>query len=222
MVGRPGLDVHPATLRPASGPARDLSHELEGPLRGAKVGQMQPGVRIHDADHGHVREVQPLRDHLGPEQDVDLAPCHALEHAVVGPLRARRVQIHPDDPRLGKAQGQEMLELLGPEPPHALRLLAAHAARCGNRLLMAAVMAPQGGWGLVHGEGDRATGAVTHGAAGRALQERGEATAIQQQNHLLLSREGATHGLVEHLGPRDPARLGDALGDAQIHDFDRR
>src|SRR6267143_5528690 len=37
MIGPPGLDVYPASLRPASGPARHLCHELESPLGRAEV-----------------------------------------------------------------------------------------------------------------------------------------------------------------------------------------
>ena len=36
-------------------------------------------VRIDDAHERHVRKVEPLRDHLGAEQDVDLAARHLVE-----------------------------------------------------------------------------------------------------------------------------------------------
>ena len=103
---------------------------------------MKPRIRVHDAHHGHVREVQPLRDHLRPEQDVDLSLRHALEHPMVRPLGARRIQVHAGDTGLGEPETDEMLELLGPQAPHALGFLPAQLADGGNRLLVAAVVAP--------------------------------------------------------------------------------
>jgi choline dehydrogenase-like flavoprotein len=46
------------------GPAGHLREQLERPLRGAEVRQVQAHVRVHHPDQRHVREVQPLRDHL--------------------------------------------------------------------------------------------------------------------------------------------------------------
>src|SRR5690242_6746236 len=132
------------------------------PPFGTKIGQVQRRVRVDHADDGDVGEVQPLGDHLRAEQDVDLGPGHALQHAVVRPLRAGRIQVHARDARGRKPQPNEMLQPLGPEPSHALALLAAYPAGAGDRLLVAAVMASQRRRRLVHGEGDRAMRALAH------------------------------------------------------------
>ena len=221
MIGRPGLDVDAASSRPPPGPAGHLRHELEGPLGRTEVREMEPGVRVDDPDHGHVGKIQPLRDHLRPEQDVDRSLLHALEHPMVRPLRARRVQIHAGDPRLGESETDEMLELLGPQAPHPLRLLAAQPADGGNNLLVTAVVAPQRSRCLMHREGDGAAGAGAHIAAGGTLQVRREAASVQEEDHLLAPSEGAAHGLVERHGPWYPAGVGYPLGAAQVDHRDR-
>src|SRR5439155_4226261 len=86
---------------------------------------------------------------------------------------------------------------------------------------VAAVVAPQRGWRLMHGEGDGAAGAGGHVAAGGTLQVRREAAAVQEQDHLLAPSEGAAYGLVERHGPRYPAGVGYPLGPAQVDYLDR-
>src|SRR5213592_2575533 len=147
--------------RPPFGPrpARPATCATSWNVRSAaRKSEMKPRIRVHDAHHGHVREVQPLRDHLRPEQDVDLSLRHALEHPVVRPLGARRIQVHAGDTGLGEPETDEMLELLGPQASHALGFLPAQPADGGNRLLVAAVVAPECGRRLVHRERDGAAG----------------------------------------------------------------
>ena len=50
----------------------DLRQELEGALCRAEVGQVERTVGRDDADHRHVREVEPLGDHLRTQQDLHL------------------------------------------------------------------------------------------------------------------------------------------------------
>ena len=57
MVGLARLDEHPARLVAASGPPRDLRQELERALRGTEVGEVQRGIRQHDADQRHAGRV---------------------------------------------------------------------------------------------------------------------------------------------------------------------
>src|SRR5439155_490056 len=111
-------------------------------------------------------------------------------------------------PRLGESETDEMLELLGPQAPHPLRLLAAQPADGGNNLLVTAVVAPQRSWCLMHREGDGAAGAGAHIAAGGTLQVRREAASVQEEDHLLAPSEGAAHGLVERHGPWYPVGVG--------------
>ena len=70
-----------STPCPATGAARDLSEQLEGPLARAEVRQVQREVRVNDADQRHVREVQALRDHLRADEHVELAASKGAENA---------------------------------------------------------------------------------------------------------------------------------------------
>ena len=128
------LDDHLAALRPAPRAARDLAQELEAPLGRAEVRQVDPDVRVDDADERHVREVEPLRDHLRAEENVDLAAPHAIENLGVRPLAARRVDVHARDARGRKALGEQPLDLLRAQPAlaHALRRRTCGTSRRGG------------------------------------------------------------------------------------------
>src|SRR5207244_180388 len=67
------LHEHFARGFTAAGPSRDLRQQLESPFAGAAIRQVQGQIRIDDADQRDVWEMQALRDHLRPDQDVDLA-----------------------------------------------------------------------------------------------------------------------------------------------------
>jgi hypothetical protein len=54
----------------------------------------------------------------------------------------------------------------------------------------------------MYGEGDAARRALQHLAARNALQEVGEASTIQQQDHLLPSRQPIGDGIVKQFRPR--------------------
>src|SRR5437762_14134169 len=102
----------------------------------------------------------------------------------MGPLGARRIQVHPCDAGRGEPQRDEVLELLGPEPPHSLGLRAALAAGERDRLLVAAVVTAQRGGRLVDREGDGAVRTLAHVAARRTLEERGEPPPVEPQDLL--------------------------------------
>src|SRR6185437_1135232 len=106
---------HAPSLRPAPRATGDLSHKLERPFAGPKVGEMEPGVGIDHPYHGHVGKIQALRDHLGAEQDVHVSARDTLQDVVMGPLAGGRVEVHPRDAGPRKPEANEMLELLSPE-----------------------------------------------------------------------------------------------------------
>ena len=136
------------------------------------------------------RKVETLGDHLGTEENIDLAPRHAFEDAVVRPFRTGGVEVHPRDPCFGKSQRNEMLELLRPDPAHPLCFVGAHVTDRRDRLFMAPIVTAQGRRCLVHGEGDRAARAFTHVPASRALQVGGETSAVEEQDDLIPLLEG--------------------------------
>src|SRR5450432_240401 len=63
--------------------AGDLREQLEGALARAKIRLVQRGVRVNDADERDVRKMQPLRDHLRADEDVNLARAKIAEDAPV-------------------------------------------------------------------------------------------------------------------------------------------
>src|SRR5258705_13942560 len=164
---------------------------------------MQARLGVHDADDGAVGKVEPLRDHLRAQQDVDLAARNALQDVMMGPFARRRIEVHPRDPGAGIAQPDEVLELLRAEPAQALRRVAADSADLGDRLLVPAVVAPHAGWGVVYRERDSALRAPRHVAARGTLDERREPAAIEQQDDLLAALQSTRDGGIECLAPRN-------------------
>src|SRR5437763_16974947 len=100
------------------------------------------------------------------------------------PLGAGGVQVHARDAGRGEPQPHEVLELLRAEAAHALGLLAAHAARGGNRFFVTAVMAAESGWRLVHGTRDVAVRAVAHVASDSTLHVLSERPGVQVHDNL--------------------------------------
>ena len=68
-----------ATRGAASSPPGDLSQHLKRSLCGPDVRQEEIGVGVDDSDGSDVRQVQPLRDHLGANQDVDVVAQHLCQ-----------------------------------------------------------------------------------------------------------------------------------------------
>ena len=95
--------MHLAGHVPAAGPARDLGQQLERPLARPEIGHVQAQIGVDDAHQRHVREMQPLGDHLRPDQDVDLPGPEVAQDPVVGVLARGHVRIHALDPAPGEA-----------------------------------------------------------------------------------------------------------------------
>jgi hypothetical protein len=83
VIRRTGLHEHPPARLSSTGPASHLGNQLERPLRSPKIGKMKPDIGVDDANYGDAGEVEPLGDHLGTEEQIDLSPSHRLENAPV-------------------------------------------------------------------------------------------------------------------------------------------
>src|SRR6267154_1380276 len=201
VIGRARLYEHPAAARPPPRPSCHLRHKLECALAGPEIGEMEAGIGVHDADDGDVGKVEPLRDHLRAQQDVDLAARNTLQDVMVGPFARRRIEVHPRDPGAGIAQPDEVLELLRAQAPQALCRLAAHDAGIRYSLFVTAVMTPHRGRRLMHREGDRALGTTWHVAARGTLDERREPATIEQKDDLLAALQSTRDGGIECLAP---------------------
>src|ERR1035437_353370 len=86
----------------ATGATGDLREKLEGAFARSKIRLMQRGVRVNDADERDVREMQPFRDHLRADENVNFARTKIAEDVAVIVLALHRVGVHALDTRLGK------------------------------------------------------------------------------------------------------------------------
>ena len=82
---------------PSPCPTGDLRQQLEGSLTGAEVGSVQADVRIDDANKSHIGKIEPLGNHLGADENIDLAGAEFPEHLAIRSLPAHRVGIHSRD-----------------------------------------------------------------------------------------------------------------------------
>src|SRR5262249_9687436 len=128
------LDEDAAALRPTPRAPGHLTQELKAALGSAEVREVDADVGVDDAHERHVGEVESLRDHLRPEEDVDLATAHAIEDLGVRPLGAGRIDIHARNARRGKALGEHPLNLLRAEPSLTHDSAAAAIAAAPRRL----------------------------------------------------------------------------------------
>ena len=190
-----GLDDHRARVLPSPRPPRHLGHELEGPFMGPHIGEAHQVVRIEDAHHAHMVEIQSLGHHLGTHQDVDTAFPETGQQAVHGVLAPHGVLVHPPDAGLGEQRGQFLLDLLRAEAQH-LQARAAAAATDGGRWIMAtAVVAAQLVLLLVVGQAHVALVTLGDPAAGLALPHRHVAAPVLEDDGLLSTVQGLLHGV---------------------------
>jgi len=94
---------------------------------------VQGRIRVDHPHHRDVRKIEPLGDHLGADQDVDLPPPHPLENPVMAHLEV----VVSRSIRAMRAAGtawREPLQLLVPSP--RFRTVSAphlgHAAGTGS------------------------------------------------------------------------------------------
>src|SRR3990172_835399 len=107
-----GLHYDLASFRTAACPAGHLRQELECPLTGTEVGEMQGSICKEDTDQCYVRKVQALCDHLRPDKYVCLLILHALKDAHMGASLGSCIPVHPDYPCIRKEFLQIFLDPL--------------------------------------------------------------------------------------------------------------
>jgi len=111
-----GLDDHPPGMLAPPSPSGNLGQKLEGPLRGAKIREIQGDVRQDDAYEGDLGKVMPFGDHLRAHDDVDFLPAEGVEQLFVRPPAVHGVAVHAADPGGGE-----------PLPYFLLQTFRAHA-----------------------------------------------------------------------------------------------
>src|SRR5207247_11181436 len=92
-----------------------LREQLKGPFAGSEIWLVQAEVGVNDADQRDVRKVQPLRNHLRADEDVDLPGAKIAEDAPVIVLGLQRVRIHAAHARVREQFRERVLDLFRAE-----------------------------------------------------------------------------------------------------------
>ena len=153
MLRAVGLDHRVAGPVAAPRAAHRLGEELVRPLRSPLVGQVERDVRGHDAHQRHLRDVEPLRDEAGPDEDVRPPGRETVEDALGGALALRDVPIQPRHPEAREPLPDLALHPLRPASEVADARRRAHGAPAGDRPRASAVVAAQRRPGLVVDQG---------------------------------------------------------------------
>ena len=193
MPRRKRLYHHVAGLDAAPGPARHLGQKLEGALGCAEIGNAQRRIRGQDPGKGHVREIEPLGYHLGPDENVGPAGAEIGQYLLVRALARRDVEVHPGDAGSGKEPAGHLLHALGPDAAPVQMPRAALGACGRHRAPRAADVAAQDAVGAVQRHSDRTVFARLHVPALFARNDRREAAAVQQEHRLLAVAQSVAH-----------------------------
>ena len=188
---RERLHVHLALDFAAPGATRHLRQQLKRPLTRSEVRDVQTQVGVDDPDQCHVWEVQPFRNHLRADEDVDFSGAKIAEDAAVILLALERVRVHPLDARRGETFLQRGLDLLRAQPGKPDRHVAALRLRTlfRSRLDVAADVAHQLLCRAMVRQRHAAVRALRHETALRALQRTRPTTPVEEQHHLLVFLE---------------------------------
>ena len=104
---------------------------------------MQTYIRIDDSDERDVGKIQTLRNHLGSNQDVDLAGSEFTQHLGIGTSLLHGVGIHPGNLGTRKGAADPFLHTLGSDSRVTDAGITALRAPIRGRRGMAAEMAGQ-------------------------------------------------------------------------------
>ena len=130
----------------SAGAAGHLLHHLERPLVGSEIGVVEQRVGAEYAHDAHMGEVEPLGNHLCADEYLTLLLFEVGDNLLVGFAAAGGVEVHAGDGPSRKRAGNLLLDALGAEAVYGNGGLAAGRAAGGHLLLVAAVVAHEGGW----------------------------------------------------------------------------
>ena len=153
-------------------------------LVGPEVRIVQHSIRIDDAHHTDLVEVQALRNHLRANENVSPSGGKVRDDALVGIPRTGGVEVHAGDMGFGKDFAHLLLYLLRAVAarPEVCRFTAR--ALCRNTVRETAVVAGQLVQLAVVGQRYVTVLAGGHPTTLAALDDRGKATAVLEQNGL--------------------------------------
>ena len=106
----------------ATGTAGHLGQQLKGALAAAKIGQKEPHICCNYTDQGHHGQIQPLGDHLRPDQHIRFVGGKGAQDLFMAAPPPGRVGIPADDPRLGAISPTASAMRSVPAPKNLMRL----------------------------------------------------------------------------------------------------
>lgn len=141
VVRRSGLQEDMAgALRPARSPGH-LNQQLGEVFARPQIRPVEPLIDVEDNGEGDTREVMPLGNHLGADEEIGTAGGGIGEQGIAAGSGACRVGVDAGQGGRWEPLGQFLLELLGALAEGNEPCRAACRAIPGRRLVMAAVMA---------------------------------------------------------------------------------
>ena len=184
MIGAERLDQHPPALVAAARAAGNLRHQLKRAFRRPEIREVQRRVGIDHADQRDVGKIQTLGDHLRAQQDLDLARAKSSQRLLVAARPLHAVRIHPQARGVREPRPDLLLQFLRPQAGVADAGRAAFRADAGGGDRVIAIMADGLVVFAVVRQGDVAIGTADDVPAAGALDGRGIAAAVQQQDDL--------------------------------------
>ena len=174
----------------ASGASCGLHQQGKQAFRRPEVAAEEAAVGVHSRHQGHASEVVPLGHHLGAHQHIHLAFMNRAQMRFQLTRVARGVGIDAQNPGrciISPAQQrrQLLLEPLRATPQGAEVQIPAVRAGPGHPLGRSAMVTAQAAVDLVEDLPGAAVGASALPGAGRAVQHRRVAPAVEQQQALL-------------------------------------
>ena len=112
-MGGEGLDDDFAFHFATAGASCHLGEELEGAFASAEVGDVEREVGIENGGEGDVREVESLGDHLGAEEDIDLARTEGGEGIFERVFAAGGIGVEPSEGGFWEDFAENLFDFFG-------------------------------------------------------------------------------------------------------------
>jgi hypothetical protein len=185
---------------PTARSACNLQQKLQGPFGCPKIRKVQGDVCEDHAHQGDLRNVVPLGDHLGPDQDVQFLSPESVEDLFVRTFPACRVSVHSPDAGFGKKSPDFLFDPFRAFPDRLnLRALAGRAPGRRNDLVFA-VVATQALLGPMQRETHTAVRALDQMPAVLTQEGVGIASPVEEDEALPAPAQVLNKGLLK--GPR--------------------
>jgi len=199
MKRRERLHKHLTLDITATGATGDLREQLEGPFARAKIRLMQREIGVNNAHERDIRKMQPFRDHLRADEDIDLARAKIAKDLSIIILALHRVGVHALDPGFWKKFGECFLNFLSACAGKTNRGIFTFFIRADRWNFFNVAADVTGKFLLLSMKREReaAIRALANVAALRALQRSRIAAPVQKKNRLFAAIQPLVNGFFE-------------------------